>query len=245
MITDRQTGEIEKLIGYSFNNKELIKTAFNHVSYANEHGGQSNETLEFLGDSVLNFIVADILYDKEFGDEGEMSVLRAKIVSRAPLAREVERLGLLPYLKLSSGFDLEQNMSQKFISNIYEAVLAAVYKDSGLARTKEFVKKTLLSHLETTPARDYKTKLQEAAQAQKLQVKYEDNQTSVNPPEFLSKVYVDGKLLGEGTGQRKKAAQQAAAKAAAAKLEKKNKTIVDGCKTIKTKPDKKTDKKDK
>lgn len=221
MLNEQEIGEIEKRIGHSFKNKELIKTAFTHASCVGEHGGQSNETLEFLGDGILNFIVADILYDKEFGDEGEMSVIRAKTVSRGPLAREVERLKLLPYLKVGGGFDLQQHMSQKFVSNVYEAVLAAVYKDSGIGSAKDFIKRTLLSHMETNPATDYKTGLQELTQAKKLSVKYEDSETSSNPPRFASKVYVDGKLLGEGVGGRKKTAQQAAAKEAKAKLEKK------------------------
>lgn len=221
MISDKQTEEIQERIGYAFKKKDFLKIAFNHVSYANEKGVQSNETLEFLGDGLLNFLVAEILYDKEFGDEGRMSVLRAKIVSRVPLAREVERLGLLPYLKLGTGFDLEQNMSQKFVSNIYEAVLAAVYKDSGLKSAKSFLKRTLLDNLDLQPPKDFKTVLQEMAQAKKLSVRYEDSEADTKPPQFFAKVFVGEKLLGEGNGLRKKIAQQAAAKAATERMLKK------------------------
>ncbi|MCL2675466.1 MAG: ribonuclease III [Firmicutes bacterium] len=222
MIDENEIVEIEKLLDYSFNSKELLKTAFNHVSHAAEKGERSNEALEFLGDGVLNFVVAEFLYDKKQAGRweksvvGEMSVTRTRIVSRAPLANEVERLGLLPYLKLSAGFDL-QHKSQKFVSNLYEAVLAAVYKDSDIVTAKEFVKRTLLGHLKRQTVKDYKTKLQEIAQARKLALKYEDSETG-HPPRFSSKVYVDGKLLGEGKGERKKEAQQVAAKVAAAKL---------------------------
>lgn len=218
MINQQEIAEIESIIGYEFKDKELLKTAFNHVSYANEHNMPSNETLEFLGDSVLNFVVAEFLYDKELADEGQMSVIRSKIVSRNPLAREVKRLGLLPYLKLGSGFDTQKSMSPKFISNIYEAVAAAIYKDSDLKTVKEFIKRTLIKNLDYPKIRDFKTRLQELIQSQNKSVQYEDLELLTSPPTFLSKVYIDDKFMGEGKGERKKDAQQAAARAALTKM---------------------------
>lgn len=222
MLSQKEIAEIESKIGYTFKNKELLKTAFNHVSYANEHNLPSNETLEFLGDSVLNFVVAELLFDKELSDEGQMSVIRSKIVSRNPLAKEVNRLGLLSYLKLGSGFDTQNNISPKFISNIYEAVTAAIYKDSDLETVKNFIKRTLIKNLDYPKIRDYKTRLQELMQARHKNIRYEDSEVSNNPSLFLSKVYIDNILMGEGKGQRKKIAQQAAAHAAISNFFSKN-----------------------
>ena len=114
--------EIENIIGYTFRDKDLLETAFTHSSFSNEKHVENNEKLEFLGDSVLNFVIAELLYLTSLEDEGAMTVSRASIVSREPLAAEIEKLGLLKYLRVGIGVLRTRNWSTKFKSNLFEAI---------------------------------------------------------------------------------------------------------------------------
>ncbi len=212
-----KTTEIENIIGYSFRNKNLLEVAFTHSSYVNEHGGESNEKLEFLGDSVLNFVVAELLYLSAMEDEGAMTVSRASIVSREPLSAAIEKLGLLKYLRLGAGVDIGR-WSDKFKSNLFEAVLGAIYLDGGIENAKHFVFNHLGREIAHTATIDYKSRLQEFKQANfndlDLVYKTVDNGKKL----FVSKVYIGDELMGEGTGKKKKLAEREAAKAALNKL---------------------------
>ena len=140
-MTDGQIDKIENIIGYKFRNKTLLVNAFTHVSYINEHKNcESYEKLEFLGDSILNFIVADKLYHAQLRDEGEMTMLRARMVSRSPLAEAVKRMDLCPFVRLGKGAEKCDTMPVKIQSDIFESVLAAIYLDSGsMTEAKTFV----------------------------------------------------------------------------------------------------------
>jgi ribonuclease-3 len=210
MLSQADILEIEQIIGYTFKEKQLLTTAFTHISYANEHDRQSNENLEFLGDGLLNFVVAEILFDKEIMSEGQMSQLRARIVSRVPLAEEVERLGILRFLKIGSGLDFEKGMSVKFVSNLYESLIAAIYKDSNYSTAKSFIRRTLIKHISFSSV-DHKTKLQELLQSKGKKVEYKDTTINSEPPRFACEALIDGKKVGKGEGGSKKQAQQAAA----------------------------------
>lgn len=213
-----KSDEIEKIIGYTFRDKSLLETAFTHSSYSNEYNVENNEKLEFLGDSVLNFVIAELLYLTALEDEGAMTVSRASIVSREPLAEAVHRMGLLKYLRIGAGVAHTRNWSTKFKSNLFEAVLGAIYLDGGMENAKYFVYNNLGKNIAENAVYDYKTRLQEYKQARfndmKLEYKTEDN----GRKEFVSHVYIGGEMLGEGSGRKKKIAEQNAAFEALKKL---------------------------
>lgn len=213
-----QLSEIENIIGYTFKNKSLLETAFTHSSYSNEHVAESNEKLEFLGDSVLNFVVAELLYLTSIEDEGAMTVSRASVVSREPLAAAVEKLGLMKYLRTGVGVQKTTNLSTKFQSNIFEAVLGAVYLDGGMESAKHFVYSHLGKEIAFGKANDYKSKLQEYKQAYFNDRELVYKTTETEDKKFVSEVYIGDELLGRGDGNKKKLAERAAAEAALKKL---------------------------
>ncbi len=202
----------EKAIGYSFRSPVILLQALTHKSYSNDHGlGFDNEKLEFLGDAVLNFVTARKLYF-EGGDEGDMTKSRAALVSRVPLRNAVESLGLLSLIRYGNGVD-DSFFSDKAVSNVFEAVLAAVYLDSGsLSECEKFV----FTHL--FPAggeRDYKSELQEFLQAHGKKCEYRTRDVGdVHVHYFNSEVFVGEEKIAEGEGKSKKLAEKEAAKTA-------------------------------
>lgn len=211
MSMQMQLTDVEKIIDYTFRDKSLLKTAFTHASFSNEHNEENNEKLEFLGDSVLNFVIAELLYLSAMKDEGAMTASRASIVSREPLANAVEKLGLLNYIRLGAGVPPTKNWSTKSKSNIFEAVLGAIYLDGGMEKAKHFVYNQLGRDIAYSTIVDYKSRLQEYKQAKyntlTLEYKTEDNGQNI----FVSKVYLGDELIGEGKGKKKKLAERDAA----------------------------------
>ncbi len=208
----------QEKIGYSFKNEALLITALTHSSYAYENSGcEDNEKLEFLGDAVLNFLIAKQLFENG-SSEGEMTKKRAKIVSRVPLKEAVLNLGLLSIARFGKGTD-ESSLSDKSISDIFEAILAAIYIDSG---SMECAEKFMLDNLKDIKGEfDYKTDLQELVQANHQKVRYEtENIGDIHQPFFYSHVYINDEMCGEGKGKSKKEAEKAAAKTAFNKLKK-------------------------
>lgn len=206
--------EIQKRIGYRFSDLSLLETAFTHSSYANEHGCKDNERLEFLGDSILNFIVARELYSSG-KNAGAMTEARKQIVSREPLALAVENSGLFEYLKMGVGAKKEVGLSVKFKSNLFESVIGAIYVDSGsIEECERFIDSHLKAY--TLRHRDYKSELQEYIQSKKLGgINYATEQKSDSKkPEFVSCVSVGDKAVGQGFGFSKKEAEKNAAKKA-------------------------------
>lgn len=153
--------ESEKRIDYTFRNKELLITAFTHSTYANVHGGEDNERLEFLGDSVLQMVVSEALYFRKEKDrvlrEGEMTVLRQMMVRKEALLDAVERLGLKDFLLIEGG---AANVGDKTVSSLFETVTAAIYLDSGYRAAKKFISDNLVFRVE----RNFKGELQELLQ---------------------------------------------------------------------------------
>ena len=213
-----QIAEIEQIIGYTFKNKSLIEMAFTHSSFSNEHTVESNEKLEFLGDSVLNFVVAELLYLTAKEDEGSMTVSRASIVSREPLACAVEKLGLLRFLRTGEGVSPTKNWATKSKSNLFEAILGAIYLDGGMECAKHFVYSHLGREIARTSAIDSKSKLQEHKQAFYKDLELVYKTVDSGNKEFLSEVYLGGEIIGKGKGRRKQLAEQEAAAAALKKL---------------------------
>lgn len=204
--------DIEKKIGYTFRNGELLKTAFTHSTYFNANGGsESNERMEFLGDAVLELIVSEQLYFREEKGrkltEGEMTQSRQKAVCKEALLEAAERLELGKYLLIEGS---AANVGEKTISSLFETVTAAVFLDGGYSAAERFV----LKNLKISRSENYKGKLQEFLQAQKKErPMYEiSKQGADNDPLFFCRASADGRTA-EGEGKTKTAAQQQAARA--------------------------------
>lgn len=202
--------ESEKRIGYTFRNKELLITAFAHSTYANVHGGEDNERLEFLGDSVLQMVVSEALYFRKEKDralrEGEMTVLRQMMVRKEALLDAVERLGLKDFLLIEGG---AANVGDKTVSSLFETVTAAIYLDSGYRAAKKFISDNLVFRVE----RNFKGELQELLQKRGEHTpRYVlEKEGKDNNPLFVCHATASG-VQAEGSGKSKAAAEQAAAK---------------------------------
>ena len=156
---------VQKRIGYVFRDPALLKRCFTHSSYSNAYGGESNERLEFLGDAVLGYIVADELY-RQGGSEGEMTRTRIRLVSQKPLQRAVRAMGLEEFLLFSG----ENNVGEKGVASLFEALLAGICLDGGMDAARALIHRCLLDAQRESVVeerrRDYKTALQELVQRQ-------------------------------------------------------------------------------
>ena len=219
--------ELENALGYTFGNKALLENALTHSSCANESRGklQSNERLEFLGDSILGMVVADHLY-RNHPDlpEGELTRTRAALVCEESLVEVAAELNLGEYLRLGKGEESGGGRKRPSIqADAVEAVLAAVYLDGGIGSARKIIQRYILCReIEgLNSSRDYKTALQELVQRESGQVlKY--RLTGEEGPDhdkrFFVEVDLNGTPVGSGKGHSKKEAEQMAAKAAIAKL---------------------------
>ncbi|MBQ3583583.1 MAG: ribonuclease III [Lachnospiraceae bacterium] len=221
--------DVQRIIGYRFNNIELLKRAFTHSSYANDHKMNktgSNERLEFLGDAVLELVSSEFLYDKyPEKPEGELTKLRASLVSESPLAAVASELGLGNYILLGKGEDNTGGRQRDSItSDLVEAVLGAIYLDGGMEPAKAFVLKYILNDIENKKMfYDCKTVLQELVQKHKMGT-LDYILVGETGPDHM-KVYevncrIDNQVVGNGRGRTKKAAQQKAAYDAISKIKK-------------------------
>lgn len=214
---------IEKSIGYTFKDKELLKTALTHTSYAYENKKESNEKLEFLGDSILEFISSKYLYAKYTNlKEGEMTKVRATVVCEESLHKiaKVHNFGDFLYLGKS-----EQKTGGKsrpaILADSVEAVIAAIYLDGGIEEADKFIIENLKNEIEIATKhvgdKDYKTVLQEKLQ-EHGDVKIEYETIGESGPDhnkkFKAQVKCNGKILAQGEGKSKKEAQMHAAKKA-------------------------------
>jgi ribonuclease-3 len=223
---------LERKLGHHFADRSLIETALTHRSHAYRSGQerlQSNERLEFLGDSVLGLIVNDYLF-RRYPDlsEGELTKMKSLVVSRAVLSRAAESLQLGRHLILAPGeVDAGGRNRASILSDAFEAVLGALYLDGGLGPVQSFVQRELLSSLEQTltdhQLANYKSLLQEKVQAQlKSPPRYKVTSTSGpdHAKRFVVEVVVRGRVLGRGEGNSKKLAEQRAAREALRAVEK-------------------------
>lgn len=216
-----------KEIGYSFKNEQLLKTAFTHSSYANEHNVSSYERLEFLGDSILSFIVSTRLYSSKARiKEGDMSKLRASIVCERSLNVCAGKMNFGKYLILSKGEDFTGGRERpSILADVFEAVLAAIYLDGGLSEAEKFVERQLGKAISDGCKgiflyTDYKTELQEIAQSRDKSVEYRlvKEEGPAHLRVFTVCVLYGGKPIAEGKGKNKKDAEQNAAMAAIAEV---------------------------
>lgn len=224
MIFD--VADIEEKIKYSFKDKELLKRAFTHSSYANENSSENNEKLEFLGDSILDFVIAEYLLQKLKNErEGVLTRQRALIVSAKPLYNAVKRLDIGSHLLLGVGESNSKLNKENIYADLFESIVAAIYLDSNLNRSKDFIlyalKEEIIQGLKLNVSSDYKTKLQELVQGKKLgKIAYKEisRKGPDHNPVFKFEVLINGVKYGEGKGNAKKEAQQLCAKQALEKL---------------------------
>lgn len=222
--------DCQKNLGTSFRRAYLLEQAFTHLSYLNENPGfnqASNERLEFLGDSVLNFIVTERLY-KEFPEltEGDLTEIRSTLVCRDTLAGLASSLKLGKWLLLGRGEEANGGRTKTSnLANTMEALIGALYLDRGLTKTRRFVLNQLKPELDNIQAgktaQNYKALVQEFIQGQKKPTPiYRLVQTSGpdHSKQFTVEILVDGEALGRGTAKSKKNAESEAAKVAWEKL---------------------------
>ena len=212
--------ELEKVIGYEFKNRNLLTHALTHSSYANEkHWDKTrcNERLEFLGDAVLELVSSNFLFRKyPTMPEGEMTKLRASLVCEPTLAFCAESISLGNYLLLGKGEDLTGGRKRpSVVSDAMEAVIGAIYLDGGLANAKEFIYRYILNDIEHKQLfYDSKTILQEIVQAEfKEGLVYEllNEEGPDHNKTFEVCVKLGDRVIGNGSGRTKKAAEQLAA----------------------------------
>lgn len=208
--------EIERKIGYVFQNKALLKEAFTHSTYANRNGGRDNERLEYLGDTVLQLVVTEWqFFAHEDAREGSLTRERQTLVCEDALFDAVERLDVSRYL-LTEG--RAANIGKKTISSLFETLAAAVYLDGGYAAAKTFV----CAHVDlrqTEKQKNPKSALQEYLQGRgEAPPAYVCEKSGKdNAPTFVCEVTALGKIA-TGIGGNKKAAEQNAAAALLAAL---------------------------
>lgn len=214
---------LEDVLGYQFEKPELLERALTHSSYANERLGGAldcNERLEFLGDAVLGMLVADHLY-REHPDlpEGDLTRLRASMVCEEALARVAKSWQLGNHINLGRGEGLSGGQERaSILADAVEAVLAAIYLDSGIAQVRRTIRQFILSQeVPTGRTRDHKTALQEFIQRESghaLAYELVSSQGPDHQKTFTMAVLLDGKQVGLGEGHSKKEAEQMAAKVA-------------------------------
>ena len=216
--------KIEKLLGVSFASKDLLLQAFTHSSYSNTTGAKSNQRIEYLGDSVVNLIVAEYLYSNLQVQEGELSVQRAKLVRENTLAIPIRRLHLHNYLLLPYG-EAKQNL-QNVVSvqaDLFEAIVGAIYLDKGYDSARQFTITHLLENPESSRALklsdNYKGELQEFLQGMHIKaptykILSSKEVKETNSHIFSVGVYVDNKLIAKADGNKRATAEQESARLA-------------------------------
>jgi len=216
--------ELEKILGYTFKDKTLLKHALLHRSYGNENKEYkkiSNERLELLGDAVLDLVVTEYLY-KNFkkSSEGDLAKLKSMVVSEPVLAKISRKLKLGQYLFLSKGEEATGGKDRSSIlGDVFESVLGAIYLDSDLETARKYGLPHLVYEIEhiyeNDELIDFKTALQEYSQRKYKEVPTYElvGEDGMDHAKFFKiGVFVKGKLVGSGEGKNKKTAEQKAAK---------------------------------
>ncbi|NWG28048.1 MAG: ribonuclease III [Ignavibacteriaceae bacterium] len=217
--------QIEKIIGDTISNKNIYVEALIHRSFLEENDQYnfSNERLEFLGDSVLNLIIGEYLFNKfPQEEEGFLTKVRAKLVNRNALSLVAENINLGDLLIISSNVPKSiTHNSKSVLSDALEALIGAIYLDRGIETCKNFVQTNIiepaLKNGEHLIDENYKSQLLEYAQANKLAIPLYQIVSEEGPHHdktFTAEVLIEGKVLGEGKGKSKKEAEQNAARVA-------------------------------
>ena len=215
--------KLEQNIGYTFKNKELLKTALTHTSYAHENKVESNEKLEFLGDSILEFVTSNYLFNNYRKlKEGEMTKVRAFVVCENSLYQVALKHNFSDFLKLGkSEISCNGNKKPAILADSVESVIAAIYEDSNLENAQKFIIENLKEQIEIASKhvgqKDYKTVLQEKLQVHgnvKIEYTVIDEKGPDHNKTFVVEVKCNGKHLAIGQGSTKKSAEMEAARQA-------------------------------
>ena len=215
--------DLEQNIGYTFKNKELLKTALTHTSYAHDKKIESNEKLEFLGDSILEFITSDYLF-KNYKKlkEGEMTKVRAAVVCEESLHKIAIKHNFSDFLNVGkSEIACNGNKKPAILADSVEAVIAAIYEDSNLENAQKFIIENLKEQMKIASKhvgqKDYKTVLQEKLQVHgnvKIEYIVIEEKGPDHDKTFVVEVKCNGKHLAIGQGTTKKGAEMQAAQKA-------------------------------
>ncbi len=222
----RTLKKLERLLGYQFHDKAILKRALTHRSYINESEdlfNQCNETLELLGDAVLDLIVVEELIKRlPKANEGQLSKMKSMLVSGDSLESVASNLGLGEHLLLGEGEERNGGRQRaSILEDVYEAIVGALYLDGGMSAARRFVQRTVLPRLDILLKNkidvNYKSQLLEFAQGRGLRPPVYSVIRESGPDhrkEFEVEVTLEGRLVGRGTGRSKKMAEQAAAQEA-------------------------------
>ncbi len=219
----RSLDEYEKKIGYTFQNRKLLETALTHSSYANEHKCESYERLEFLGDSVLGFVTAEVFFRPYARlPEGQLTKTRAALVCEKSLCGFSRSLEVGSFLRLSHG-EMHSGGRERasILADVFESTTAAIYLDSGdLDQARTFILRFIAPAAKSRSGKafkDYKTTLQEIIQ-QNPEEQLEYVLTGESGPDhekhFTVEVHLNSNVIGKGGGRSKKEAEQQAAREA-------------------------------
>lgn len=215
--------KLEQNIKYTFKDKKLLQNALTHTSYAYEHGIQSNEKLEFLGDSILEFVSSEYMYNKYTNlKEGEMTKVRATVVCEKSLYKIATKHNFSDFLYLGKSELMTGGKKRPAIlADSVEAVIAAMFIDGGLEPAKKFIIENLKDEIEIATKhvgeKDYKTVLQEELQKNgdvKIEYKIIKETGPDHDKTFEAQVSLNGKKLATGVGKSKKEAEMKAAQKA-------------------------------
>ncbi len=225
-------GELQQKLQLTFKRTRLLKQAFTHASYVNEHkrgSVQDNERLEFLGDAVLQLLVSEYLFATyPQRPEGELTRMRASVVCESSLAHFAERLELGQYVLLGRGEELlGGRQRQALLADLFESFIGALYLDAGIEQTRTFLEKHMFPNIESNDfglsMKDSKSKLQERSQHYGLGVvdyRIVEERGPAHDLELVVEVFLGEQRYGIGTGRTKKEAEQRAAAEAWGKLTK-------------------------
>lgn len=214
-MLERDLFELEKKIGHDFRDKKILVKALTHPSLETK---DNNQFLEYLGDSLLDFLVADYLY-ATYPDmsEGNATKLRARIVSRWPLAKLFDNFEVVKVIN-SRNLNLK-SMSVKLKSDFIEAILGAIYIDGGIDSARKFVVDFLCDNDSCVAKPDYKSKLYEYGAKNGIAVNFNNvSKGAQHKQRFYSVVYLNGKEYGKGEGNNKREAEQEASEKALEKI---------------------------
>lgn len=229
--------DIQKNIGITFKNPQLLEIALTHRSYLNEHQGakiENNERLEYLGDAVLELIISDYIFRKYPGKaEGELTSIRSAVVRTESLAEESRKLGIGEHLRMSKGEEDSGGKDKDYLlANAYEAVLGAIYLDSGMESCVQFVTRTLIPKIDNIVENnlfiDPKTQAQEIIQSKyKTTPTYEivKEEGPDHDKKFTVALLINKKEKAQGQGTSKQKAEESAALAAIEIIEKEPKSL--------------------
>lgn len=215
--------KLEENIGYKFTDINLLKKALTHTSYANENHIESNEKLEFLGDSILEFISSKYIYNNyKFLKEGEMTKVRADVVCEKSLHKVALKHNFSDFLYLGRSQTMSgESVRPAILADSVEAVIAAIYFDSDLEHAEKFIVENLKEAIDVAShhvgMKDYKTVLQEKLQIHgDVDIKYVilEEKGPDHDKTFVAQVSCDGKKLAIGNGKNKKSAEMDAARKA-------------------------------